>query len=149
MRIGRLGIVVAVIGLLAGNLAGCQNTITIPPGAQQVRVAVTDREVRLNPLVVRPGDVYFVFEPDPATQHVAVAFVHRGGPLDPAPAPLSDDDVARLEQDAGPQGLSIEAGFGRVHKVTLVEGKYAFMLPPDGGQPGVPPLSIAVLEVLP
>jgi hypothetical protein len=148
MPMRRFAIAVSLIGLLLGVLAGCQDTITIPPGAQRVQVVVAGAEVRLEPSTVRAGDVYFVFEPDAATQHVAVAFVHRGGPMD-APIPLSDDDVARLEQDAAPQGLTIESGFGTVHKATLVEGKYAFMLPPEGGQSGVPPLAIAVLEVLP
>lgn len=62
---------------------------------------------------------------------------------------MSDDDVARLAH-GDYQGTAIEGGWGSGAKLTLLEGNYTFLIPgPGGDRPGVPPMSMAVLEVLP
>jgi len=89
--------VAAAFGLLMVAAVGCQAGM-FPPGARQVRVSTVDGVVRLDPSTVRAGDVTFIFEPDPETQHVAIAFAHRGcAPSDALcaePLPLSDEDIA-------------------------------------------------------
>jgi hypothetical protein len=113
---------------------------------------------------VRAGDVYFVLEGS------ALFFQHSGAPGEAGP--MSEDDLARLAQNGDTfhtsSGELYPGHAGNVYKFTLAAGKYAF-LPvaneerPDGAQmvraelcyrdPGacaaLPPLSMAVLEVLP
>jgi hypothetical protein len=167
--------VAVLCGLLATAVAGCGRGRTpIPPGAQVVRVAVIESELRLDRATVRAGDVYVVLD----TPRSSVGFASRmRGNLEIGP--LSDDDIARLGR-GDTEGLAIE-GFdlsgcsneqraedlglmgpcGNVFKTVLVEGKYAFLgpgwseqqteplVPPTPGAPGSLPRSIAILQVLP
>jgi hypothetical protein len=147
--------------LLAGLLVGCGRGQTpVPAGAQQVHVAVTESEVRLNPATVRAGDVYVVLD----TPGSSVGFAQRQRTAAETPGPFSDaqldsfshgdgqgtaisgfDDTscsdAQRAEDRGMQGYC-----GNVFKVVLAAGKYAFFL---HRADGVTPRSVAVLEVLP
>ncbi|HEV8280390.1 MAG TPA: hypothetical protein VGQ02_00910 [Candidatus Limnocylindrales bacterium] len=167
--------VVLLIGLLAGTLAGCgRGQSPIPAGAQVVHIAVIESELRLDRAIVHAGDVYVVLD----TPRSSVGFASRmRGDLETGP--LSDDDIARLAH-GDTEGLAI-GGFdlsgcsneqraedlglmgpcGNVFKTVLVEGKYAFLgpgwseqqteplVPPTPGPPGSLPRSIAILQVLP
>jgi hypothetical protein len=143
------------VGALSVVLAACagQAVPTVPAGAQQVRVTTGNGVVRIAPSSVEAGDVWFVFAPDPQTQHVDSILVHRGGPMGDAVEPLTDADVERLGEDAAPvelAGLSYVSGFGPVYQATLPPGRYAFILAgQDGPQPGEAPTSIAILVVEP
>jgi hypothetical protein len=141
--------------------AGCgRGQATIPPGGQQVHVSVTGSEVRLDPTIVRAGDIYVVLD----TPGSGVGFAQRMGSPAETPGPLSDADIDRLahgdtegtaiggfddvgcsaEQRAEDRG---QMGYcGNVFKEVLTPGKYAFFI---GGPEGDGRLSIAVLEVLP
>lgn len=142
---------VAIAGLVAVVVMGWGSGPTIPPGAQVVHIVVTE-EVQLDPATVHAGEVYFVVEePDDRTGHAGFTFVSRGygGHCCKDPLPMSDDDVARLAH-GDYQGTAIEGGWGSGAKLTLLEGNYTFLIPgPGGDRPGVPPMSMAVLEVLP
>ena len=146
---------VALFGVLAVGLGVALVAVwgsppRIPPGAQTVHVVITASEVRLDPGTVHGGVVYFVVEgPDDAAGHVEFTFVSAGygSQCCDAPLPLSDDAVDRLAQGDN-QGTGAEGGWRTYAKFTLLEGNYAF-LTGEGDQPGVPPQSIAVLEVLP
>jgi hypothetical protein len=152
---------------LLGALAGCGPAQTpVPAGAQQVHVVVVGSSVRLNPAMVRAGDVYVILD-EPTT---GVAFVQGQETAEGTPGPLDDDDLARLArgdtQGTGMGGFEVggcdaaqraaargqtkvPGGCGNAFKVPLGPGKYAFMTgDPAGGSPGVRP-SIAVLQVLP
>jgi hypothetical protein len=153
-------VAVALVGALAVGLLALGAVLVAvwgsPPrmsaGAQTVHVVVTGSEVRLNPATVHGGEVYFVVEgPDDPAEHAGFTFVTAGfGPhCCDTPLPLTDDAVDRLAL-GDYQGTSIEDGWGNYAKLTLVEGKYAFLIAgPGGDQPGAPPYSIVVLEVLP
>ena len=139
---------VGLMALMVALLSACEGqAATVPVGAQEVRVTTTATEVRLEPATVRAGDVYFVIEqPDDPTGHAGFSFVHRGrGESDPLP--MSDEDVALLASDSAPQGFAYDSGWGRLQMFRLIPGKYVFMV--GGGEPGVPPLSVTALEVLP
>lgn len=157
----RFGMMVILLGRLAGVLVGCGRGQTpIPPGAQQVHVVVTESEVRLDPATVRAGDVYVVLD----TPGSSVGFAQRQRGAAETPGPVSDDDLARLahgdlegfgfggfsdtgcsaEQRAEDRGQM--GPCGNVVKTVLTEGKYAFFI---HGSDGVTPPSITVLEVLP
>ena len=147
--------------LLVIAVAGCgRGQATIPPGGQQVHVAVTGSEVRLDPATVRAGDVYVVLD----TPGSSVGFARRLRSPAETPGPLSDEDLDRLgrgdtegtaiggfddtgcsaEQRAEDRGLM---GYcGNVFKEVLAPGKYAFFL---GDADGASVRSIAVLEVMP
>jgi len=160
---------IGLVGLVAAVVAVWGTPLRIPTGAQQVHIVVTASAVRLEPAIVHAGDVYFtVDEPDDPSGHAGFTFVSRGsapdfeGTLPPAgelapdgnplgadPQPMSDDDVARLAQ-GDYQGTFLQGGWGGQAKFTLREGNYVFLIEgPGGGLPGVPPMSMAVLEVLP
>lgn len=150
--------------LLAAGLVGCgPGHEPIPSGAQQVHIVITDSEVRLEPATVRVGDVYLVLD---APAQGSFVFVQQKTTAEATPGPLTDDDLALLstgnsqftaiegisaggcsaEQDAEARG---QMGYcGNVFQVTLSEGKYA-VLGNGPGNPGDPPSSMAVLEVLP
>ena len=150
-----------LVGLLAVEAAGCgRGQATIPPGGQEVHVVVTGAEVRLDPTVVRAGDVYVVLD----TPGSSVGFAQRQRTAAETPGPLGDDDLARLAR-GDTQGTAI-GGFddtgcsadqraedrgrmgpcGNVFHQVLTPGKYAIFL---GQAEGEGPRSIAVLEVLP
>lgn len=160
------GKAVILLGLLSGVLAGCgRGQASIPDGAQEVHVVITESEVRLDPSTVRAGDVYLVLD---APLDASIGFVKQARTAAATPGPLSDDDLARLargdtqgtmieamraggcspEQDAADRG---QMGYcGNVRMVVLVEGKYAILGDAPQGDPTtghLPPMG--VLEVLP
>ena len=103
---------------------------------------------------MRAGDVYFVTEgATDSGGHGEFEFVSAGYgsqcPPCETPLPISDEAVARLAQ-GDYQGTAIEGGWGGYAKFALLEGKYAFVIAGSEGEaPGIPPDSIAVLEVTP
>jgi hypothetical protein len=117
-----------------------------------VHIEVTATDVRLSPTAVHAGDVYFtVDQPEDPSGHAGFTFVSRGDPgvAGTDPQPMSDDDVARLAQ-GDYQGTALQGGWSGQAKFTLAEGNYVFLIAGPGGEmPGVPPMSMAVLEVLP
>ena len=160
---GRFWTVVALSGLVAGLAAGCGRGQTpIPPGAQQVHVAVSASTVSLNPGTVRAGDIYVVLD----TPGSSVGFVQAQHAETETPGPLSDEDLQRLSR-GDTQGTAI-GGFddvgcsasqraedrgqmgpcGNVFKVVLTAGEYAFFIGDLEHGPGGE-ASITVLEVLP
>ena len=166
------------IGLLAAVLllgAGCGDVparlmdpgagSTIPPGAQVVRVAITDEHVALAPPAVRAGQVYLVLEASPAGGAVLIG---GAAPGEPDGAPLPAGAVERLRRgdaegtsmtgfDSG--GCSPEqdvAGVGRlgpcgnVAVFTLRPGQYAILAgAPETNATRPKPLPIGVLTVTP
>jgi hypothetical protein len=157
---------VTLFGLFASQLIGCgPATSTIPPGAQQVHVAIGESVIRLNPATVHVGDVYLVLD----TRLATVLFVQQKDAADAIPGPLSEARLARLAL-GDTQGTSIE-GFadpgcteqqktdavGRlgycsnVFMVAVSAGKYAFLTedPSASGEGLQPPKAVAVLQVLP
>lgn len=144
----------AVAGLVASVATGCDahTPMTVPAGAQQVHVTVTESEVGLSPATARAGDVYLVLD-GPGQ---GFSFVTLGG------GPFDDDAIARLEegdlQDTAIEGFQVSCardgwseergweGCGNVFRVTVREGQYAVFAP--GEAPGVPP-TMAVLTVAP
>ena len=66
------------------------------------------------------------------------------------PAPLTDQQIARLER-GDREGLAIGLGDddGIVRLSGLLPGRYAFILDPDHAQPGTPFRDMAILTVLP
>ena len=143
---------VVAAGLVAVVAAVWGTPLRIPPDAQEVRIVVTETAVRLEPSTVHAGDVYFVVdEPADPTGHAGFTFVSRGEPGQEGadPLPMSDEDVVRLAQ-GDYQGTALGGGWGDQAKFTLREGNYVFLIAgPGGDRPGVPPVSMAVLEVLP
>ena len=118
-----------------------------PPGAQVVKVIQTGDQVSLDASTARAGEIWLEFPPEGAT-----LVTHGLEGLEP----LSDEEIARLaRQDT--QGMTVN-GFS-VHdtpygRLELKAGKYAFVvfdetLPPDVDPVGIPPLSMAILEVTP
>jgi hypothetical protein len=142
--------------ILLGLLASCgERAATIPAGAQQVHVAVTEAGIRLDPVNVPAGDVYVVLD----TPGSSVGF------LQGQDGPLSDETLARVTQTGDSEGTSMQSfdqvgcsdeqraedlgqlgPCGNVSKVVLRPGKYAFF---TGDLPAGPPRSLAVLEAMP
>jgi hypothetical protein len=161
-RILGIGRVVLGAVLLVG---ACSRSTAIPPGAQQVHVAITDAEVRLEPASVHAGDVYLVIDEPPEG---SLTFVWHSASASATIAPLSDADIDRLErgdvQFTGASGLSAggcdpsqrreDRGrmgpCGNVMKVVLPAGKYAVVggSPEDRSPDGSGP-PIGILEVGP
>jgi hypothetical protein len=143
---------IGLVGLVAALVAVWGTPLRIPTGAQEVHIEVTATDVRLSPTTVHAGDVYFtVDQPDDPSGHAGFTFVSRGDPglAGTDPQPMSDDDVARLAQ-GDYQGTALQGGWSGQAKFTLAEGNYVFLIAGPGGEmPGVPPMSMAVLEVLP
>ena len=143
MRVFTFVLMLATVG------AGCESATAIPAGAQQVRVAATATSVQVTPATVHAGDVYFVLDLSP--QGVPLSFVKSSSGAGGA---LTDADIARLAQNVDSAGLSSEgidaSCCGNVYKKTLAPGKYAFVVhDPRSAQPGLRPLSMAILEVQP
>lgn len=143
------GLAVGLIALAVSLVAVWGSPPRIPAGAQTVHIVLSASDVRLDPTTVHSGPVYFVVDgPHDLSEQANFSFVSAGyGSQCPpcnAPLPLSDDDVARLAR-GDYQGTGTEGGWGRYAKFPLLEGKYAFLT--GGAEPGVRPLSIAVLEV--
>ena len=86
--------------ILLGLLANCGGRATsIPAGAQQVHVAVTESGIRLDPAIVPAGDVYVVLD----TPGSSVGF------LEGENGPLSDVTLARVVQTGDSQGTSMQS----------------------------------------
>jgi hypothetical protein len=120
--------------------------VTIPPGAQVVRVVVTDSEVTLQPAFVRPGDVYLQIEAPPGS---SLSFVARKDSPEATPGPLSVADLERL-RTGDTFHTSTESTESGVMKLTLSPGAYALVggsPDPDPATGRVPPM--AVLTVVP
>ena len=139
---------VTVILLLAGGLAGCERATAIPSGAQQVHVIASETEIHLNPTTVHAGDVYLVLD----VPQRGVELVRSGAQAGVSGA-LTDDDLARVAQNADAEGIGIEnltvSCCGNVYKETLTSGKYAILLLDAAPSVGSPPASLAVLQVVP
>jgi hypothetical protein len=143
----RLVPICSVALLLVVAAAGCESRTTIPDGAQQVRVTANAASIQVAPGTVHAGDVYLVLDQLPPG--VVVAFV-RSGTGDS----LTTADLARLAQNVDAAGLSSEtmdvSCCGNVYKKTLAPGTYVLVVEdPRTGQPGLPPRSIAVIDVRP
>lgn len=140
--------------LMAMVTIGCDvhTPMTVPAGAQQVHVMVTESEVRLSPTTVRAGDVYLVLDgPGQGLSFVTLG----GGPFDDAAiarleeGDLQDTAVEGFQVSCAPDGWSEERGWegcGNVFRVSVSDGQYAILAP--GEAPGVPP-TMAVLAVSP
>jgi hypothetical protein len=142
----------AAASLVALVMTGCDlhTPVTIPAGAQQVHITVTEYEVRLAPTTVPAGDVYLVLD-GPGQ---GFSFVTLGG------GPFDEEAIARLEdgdlQDTAIEGFQVSCapdewseergweGCGNVFRVSASEGQYAILAP--GEAPGVRP-TMAVLKV--
>jgi len=139
---------VTVILLLAGGLVGCERATAIPSGAQQVHVVASETEIHLNPTTVHAGDVYLVLD----VPQRGVELVRSGAQAGVSGA-LTDDDLARVAQNADAEGIGIEnltvSCCGNVYKETLTSGKYAILLLDAAPSVGSPPASLAVLQVVP
>lgn len=133
---------VAFVGLLALLLSGTVRARTpIPSGVQQIHVAVTASQVRLDAVTAHAGDVYVVLD----TPRSSIAIVQdelRGTEI-----PLTRDldlkgcsDSQRAE-DRGQQGYC-----GNAFKVTFSPGKYVFVSTLEGGPSSS---ALARLEVMP
>jgi len=146
------GLTIAVVALVAVLVSVWGSPPRMPADAQAVHVVVNGSMVRLDPATVHGGEVYFVVDvPDGMAEHAGFSFVSAGygSTCCDAPLSLSDDAVDRLVK-GDYQGTGIEGGWGQFAKFTLRAGKYAFLIAgPNGDQPGVPPQSVTVLEVLP
>ena len=163
-HLGRtLSVLVTGTVLAAGMLVACDDhtAMRIPPGAQQVRLDGTHFALRLDPPTVRAGVIYFVIDGRP------VLFIEEKAAPDASPGPLSEDALARLAQEGDTYHTSVSGGMGNVFKLTLAAGKYAFLATSKGGGlnplgvrndlcsrdpaacAALPPLPVAVLEVLP
>lgn len=146
-----VGVVAAgLLGLVAVVAAVWGTPLNIPPDAQQVHIVVTESAVRLEPSTVHAGEVYFIVdEPADPTGDAGFTFVSRGVPGQEGadPLPMSDEDVTRLAE-GDYQGTAISGGWSGQAMFTLREGNYVFLIG-LGEMPGIPPGSMAVLEVLP
>jgi hypothetical protein len=139
---------VTVVLLLTSGLVGCERATSIPPGAQQVHVIASETEIRLNPTTVHAGDVYLVLD----VPQRGVELIRSSGQAGVSGA-LTDDDLARVAQNADAEGIGIEiltvSCCGNVYKETLASGKYAILLLDAASSVGSPPASLAVLQVVP
>lgn len=152
--IGLLGAAVAFTGV------GCEMATPVPPGAQIVRVTMTDAAVRLDPDTVRAGDVYLELDSPPGG---SFSFVARQDSAEATPGPMTDAALQRLragdtfhtvivsfgaggcspDQDA--QALGKTGPCGNVGKVVVGPGRYAVV----GGSPDAGPNAIGILTVQP
>ena len=162
-RRSALLVATSIVTLLAG---ACTPRTTIPAGAQQIRLVGTPTEVRLTPSTVRAGDVYVVIEG-------TGALLVEKSDAPQATRPFTDDELADFIRTGDTFHTSIQdvtAGYaGNVWKLTFGPGTYAFLPIASGeARPDVdlgareelchrdaaacaalPPLPVAVLEVLP
>jgi hypothetical protein len=147
----RLGWTVALVVSLLLTLTGCallySHRVIIPTGAHVGHIVISGDTLTIDPSTVPAGDVYFAVD-GPAD---GLGFV-TGGADGPATPPLTDDDVTRLAR-GDRQGFSYVYGMvgedDIVYFLGLSPGKYAFILDPDGGDPGEVPRAMAILTVLP
>jgi hypothetical protein len=154
----------ATLLALLAVAAGCgRGQSTIPPGAQQVHVVVTDADVRLEPTTVSPGEVYLVLD---APGEGSIAFVEAWQPGAGGTAPLTDDHLARLARgdtagtsigglDVGgcsPEQNAEDRGrlgpCGNVMMVVVSAGRYAIVGgdPEDAATGPPPPMAVLVVE---
>jgi hypothetical protein len=152
--------------VLVAALAGaCVSQTTIPPGAQQVRLASTSSGVTIAPATVRAGQVFVIVE-GPGALFIAKS----GGPGESTG--FSDADVERIAATGDLFHTSTQdltSGYaGPVQELGLTPGKYILMPIPTTSAPDVnidarnelcardptacdalPPLPVTVLEVVP
>ncbi len=158
MMLRQLGAAVALVGVLGGMFAGCEEFrgTRIPPGGQAVQVTATDTELHLDPSTVRAGDVYLVVDEAMG----GVTFISelppdfQNGGRDHMP--LSDEDIASIREIGSAEGTAEDAfsigGYGNVFKVTVFPGNYALLFDlneGDGQAPDPSLLLVAILEVRP
>ena len=141
--------------LVAGVLAGCSpGPITVPPGGQKVHGVVDGDTVRLEPGIVRAGEVYLVID-NPGT---SVILVERKSTPDETPGPLSDVDLDRVAHgDTFHTAITccfVNGELGNVGKLVVAPGNYLFvtddpiaLAEKSGGV--IPRASLAVLRVVP
>ena len=143
-----LTVMIRILGLLAivSGLAGCgpATATTAPSAAQEVRVDATGSQVRLEPATIRAGDVNLVVDLPVSGADLAIIGGTGGA--------LSDADLSRLA--AGDLEGTTVTGIdnsccGKVHKMTLAPGKYAFVLGAQQVVPGRPPPPMTILVVTP
>lgn len=138
---------------LVSLLIACGPATQIPPGGQAVQVSATANELRLEPSVVHPGDVYLVL----SESAISVTFVHRSAdPGDPhsPPLPVTEDDIRSVAGDGSFQGathvgLNAQGPYGPVSRIgPLVDGKYLLLVDENDEPPwSAALLKLAVLEV--
>ena len=144
----------ALVVLVALLVAAWDSPPRVPLDAQIVRIAVAASEVQLDPATVRAGEVYFVVDgAGGSAGHSEFTFVsacNASQSCETPRLPLSDEAVARLARGDYLETFS-DGGWTPYAKMTLLEGKYAFLITEPGGgeQPGIAPTSTTVLEVLP
>jgi hypothetical protein len=135
---------IGLVGALA--LVGCEQTTTVPSGAQVVHVVVRPASVTLDPPTAHAGDLYLVLDDPPDGP---LTFVATADTATVTPGPLTDDDVRQIlagnafhtavvafgaggcspDQDAAARG---KAGpCGNAFKVTVAPGAYLIA----GGSP--------------
>jgi len=148
-----LGVALAFTGvvLVASLAAVWGKAPAVPLGGQVVHIVLADAEVQVSPHVVHAGEVWFVVEgSDAKPDQAGFSFIHGGygATCCERPFALSDEVVAGLAQ-GDYQGTGSEGGWfaGPPVKWFLAEGNYAFVA--GAGQPGIPPRSVAVLQVVP
>ncbi len=145
---------------LALLLVACDahEPVSVPPGAPEVRVDVTNERLTLAPSAVPAGEVYLVIE-GPGQAVVLVS--HKASPEE-ASGPMDAAQVERVQRgdlqstanelfqvSCGPEAWTKEAGWdgcGNVFPLTLSPGLYVVSAP--GGRPGAV-VPTAVLEVQP
>jgi hypothetical protein len=113
-----------------------------------VHVIASEAEIHLKPTTVHEGDVYIVLD----VSQRGVELIKSSGQAGVSGA-LTDDDLARVAQNADAEGIGIEiltvSCCGNVYKETLASGKYAILLLDAAPSVGSPPASLAVLQVVP
>lgn len=138
---------------------------TVPPGAQVVHVAITDRHVALSPAIVRGGAVYLVLDASPTKGAVLVG---GAAPGEPDGAPLRSGALERLASgnvdgtsitgfDAGGCSPDQDAAgkdrlgpCGNVAMVVVRAGQYAILAEaPEANATRPTPLPMGVLTVTP
>ena len=136
---------------------------TIPPGAQVVHVAITERHVALSPAIVHAGPVYLVLDASPTKSAVLIGGAAPGQP-DGAPLPpgalerLAGGDVGGTSAtgfDAGgcsPQqdaaGKDRLGPCGNVSLTAVRAGQYAILADaPETNATRSTPLPVGVLTV--
>ena len=144
------GVAVGLVALGAALVVVWGSPPRIPVGAQVVHVSVVASVVHLDPSTVHAGEVHFVVEPaGEVAASDTFAFISSGYGPDDAPLPLGADAAARLAR-GDYQGTATDGGWPTYAKLTLVEGRYAFVIFGfEGDMPDSPPASVTILDVDP
>jgi hypothetical protein len=105
--------------LIIALTTGCSRATPIPEGAQVVKVVITASDVRLDPTIVRPGEVYLVLE---APEEGSFAFVERKAAADATAGPLSEDALARVMRGRYPRDRNFRSRCRRMQRSTERSG---------------------------